>query len=121
MNGYRTEFETVLEKLKAPENQGDIGVYETRLEFVRVAKGKIKIVSPETAVGKKRLKLPPPAPDPIDLRRLLQLRSQFETAPRRKRVAAAQKMGISPNRLTRLINLLDMVPEIEESISSPTS
>jgi hypothetical protein len=87
---------------------------------VNGAKGQIRILFPpeaEAARNRQR-RYQPPRPPPIQrlLQRAYELKRRLDTTPGLTRFALAKDLRLDPSRITQILNLLNLAPQIQAYI-----
>lgn len=108
----------------AARDDGSITLIDRcRVGYLRVAKGKSQIFYPMEAhaikAHQRRYRTPPePRPPTIQilLKQAYQLNKTLEENPDLTRTALAKRIRIEPSMLTRILNLLNLAPEIQAHI-----
>lgn len=87
---------------------------------MRIAKGERKILSPQQAAAlqsrQRRYREPRPPRIQVLLRQAYELKERLDTNPGLTRDALAREVGCSPTRLTMILNLLNLAPQIRQRI-----
>lgn len=103
------------------DHRGGFGIPDPLL-FGRVKrrKGIIKVVFPDEAKAirarQRRWQEPQPPPIQLMVKHAYQLKMRLDSEPTLNRARLAREVGINPSYLTRLLNLLNLAPEIQEYI-----
>ena len=93
---------------------------ESTFSRVNGARGRERILVPEEANGIKsrHRRYQPPRSPPIQglLQRALKLKEQMDSTPGLTRFALAKDLCLDPSRITQILNLLNLAPEIQTYI-----
>jgi hypothetical protein len=93
---------------------------ESIFDQVNGAKGAIRILFPPEAqaVRDRQRRYKPPRPPPIQglLQRADELKQQLDTTPGLTRFALAKNLRLDPSRITQILNLLNLAPQIKAYI-----